>query len=90
MSELIVIGYETPERAEEARADLMTMAREYLVDVADAVAAVVDDEGNVKLNQMVNLWTAGAASGAELRARDPVPRARLLYVCVSQQLPEIR
>ncbi|WP_238372334.1 DUF1269 domain-containing protein [Heliomarina baculiformis] len=64
MSELIVIGYETPERAEEARADLMTMAREYLVDVADAVAAVVDDEGNVKLNQMVNLWTAGAAGGA--------------------------
>ena len=64
MSELIVIGYETPERAEEARADLMTMAREYLVDVADAVVAVVDDDGNVKLNQMVNLWTAGAAGGA--------------------------
>ncbi len=64
MSELIVIGYETPERAEEARADLMTMAREYLVNVADAVVAVVDDEENVKLNQMVNLWTAGAAGGA--------------------------
>ena len=64
MSELIVIGYETPERAEEARADLMTMVREYLVDVADAVVAVVDDDGNVKLNQMVNLWTAGAAGGA--------------------------
>ncbi|MGR3563063.1 MAG: DUF1269 domain-containing protein [Heliomarina sp.] len=64
MSELIVIGYEIPERAEEARADLMTMAREYLVDVADAVVAVVDEEGNVKLNQMVNLWTAGAAGGA--------------------------
>ncbi|GAA4217599.1 putative membrane protein [Sagittula marina] len=64
MSELIVIGYETPDKAEEARADLMKMAGEYLVDVADAVVAVADAEGNVKLNQMVNMWTAGATGGA--------------------------
>ena len=64
MSELIVIGYETPEKAEEARAELMTMTREYLVDVADAVVAEADKKGNVKLNQMVNMWTAGAAGGA--------------------------
>ena len=64
MSELIVIGYETPEKAEEARAELMKMAKEYLVDVADAVVAVSDKDGNIKLNQMVNLWTAGAAGGA--------------------------
>ena len=55
MSELIVIGYDTPEKAEEARADLMKMAREYLVEVADAVVAVANKDGNVKLNQMVNL-----------------------------------
>ena len=64
MSELIVIGYETPDQAEEARAELMTMAREYLVDVADAVVAVADENRNIKLNQMVNMWTAGAAGGA--------------------------
>ena len=64
MSELIVIGYDTPDLAEEARADLMKMAQEYLVDVADAVVAVTDEDGNVKLNQMVNMWTAGAAGGA--------------------------
>ncbi|MFZ5963040.1 DUF1269 domain-containing protein [Thalassococcus sp. BH17M4-6] len=64
MSELIVIGYDTPEKAEEARDELMTMTREYLVDVADAVVAVADDKGNVKLNQMVNMWSAGAAGGA--------------------------
>ncbi|WP_425418064.1 DUF1269 domain-containing protein [Oricola indica] len=64
MSELIVIGYETPEKAEEARTELMTMTREYLVDVADAVVAVADQKGNVKLNQMVNMWTAGATGGA--------------------------
>ncbi|EBA09689.1 DUF1269 domain-containing protein [Sagittula stellata] len=64
MSELIVIGYETPDKAEEARAELMKMTREYLVDVADAVVAVADDKGNIKLNQMVNMWTAGATGGA--------------------------
>ena len=64
MSELIVIGYDTPERAEEARAELMTMAREHLADVADAVVAVAEADGQVKLNQMVNMWTVGATGGA--------------------------
>ncbi len=64
MSELIVIGYETPDQAEAARKELMGMATEYLVDVADAVVATADKDGAIKLNQMVNLWTVGAASGA--------------------------
>lgn len=64
MSELIVIGYENAEKAEAARAELFGMAKEYLVDVADAVVATADEKGKVKLNQMVNLWSVGAASGA--------------------------
>ena len=64
MSELIVIGYDTPDQAEEARAELFTMSKEYLVEVADAVVAVADDKGNIKLNQMVNTWTVGATGGA--------------------------
>lgn len=64
MSELIVIAYDTPEKAEAARTELFGMAREYLVDVADAVVATADKDGNVKLNQMVNLWTVGASGGA--------------------------
>lgn len=64
MNELIVIGYDTSEKAEAARAELMGMAKEYLVDVADAVVATTDQNGHIKLNQMVNLWTAGAAGGA--------------------------
>lgn len=63
MSELIVIGYGDEPHAEAARKALLGMAREYLVDVADAVVAVNDD-GKIKLNQMVNLWTMGAAGGA--------------------------
>lgn len=64
MSELIVIGYDNADQAEAARSDLFGMAREYLVDVADAVVATADEDGKVKLNQMVNLWSFGAASGA--------------------------
>lgn len=64
MSELIVIGYENEQKAEAARADLFGMAKEYLVDVGDAVVATVDKKGHIKLNQMVNLWTVGGAGGA--------------------------
>ena len=64
MSELIVIGYDSSEKAEAARGALLGMAREYLVDVADAVVASADKDGKIKLNQMVNLWTTGATGGA--------------------------
>lgn len=64
MSELVVIGYENPEQAEAARKELLGMSKEYLVDVADAVVATADKDGNVNLNQMVNLWTVGATGGA--------------------------
>lgn len=64
MSELIVIGYDNANKAESARSELMGMAKEYLVDVADAVVATADDNGKIKLNQMVNLWTMGVSGGA--------------------------
>ena len=64
MSELIVIGYDTAEEAEAARTELFGMAKEYLVDVADAVVAVADENHKIKLNQMVNLWSVGASGGA--------------------------
>ena len=37
--------------------------REYLIDMEDAVVAVKDTEGNVKLHQAVNFTAAGAVSG---------------------------
>lgn len=64
MSELIVIGYNDETEAEEARAELFGMSKEYLVDVSDAVVAVANSKGKIKLNQMVNLWTIGASGGA--------------------------
>ncbi|PIE44538.1 MAG: hypothetical protein CSA50_00040 [Gammaproteobacteria bacterium] len=64
MNELIVIGYENEQQADAARTELFGMAKEYLVDVADAVVAHVNDKGKIKLNQMVNLWSVGASGGA--------------------------
>ena len=64
MSELIVIGYDTHDKAEHARDTLFGLAREYLVDVNDAVVATADDKGKIKLDQYVNTLAIGASGGA--------------------------
>ncbi len=63
MSELIVIGYEDPFQAEEVRMKLLKMQRDYLIDLEDAVVAVREKDGRVKLNQVYKLTQAGAVSG---------------------------
>ena len=63
MSNLVVIGYEDQFKAEEVRLMLWKMQKEYLIDLEDAVVAVKDDKGKVKLHQALNLTAAGAAGG---------------------------
>ena len=63
MSTLAVIGYDDVFKAEEVRLSLIKMQRDYLIDLEDAVVAVKDPAGKVKLHQAVNLTAAGAASG---------------------------
>jgi uncharacterized membrane protein len=63
MSDLIVVGYSDEHQAEEVRLKLIKMQHEYLVDLEDAVVAVRDKEGKVKLHQIHNLTAAGAISG---------------------------
>ena len=63
MSELIVIGYDSPFEAEEVRIRLIKMQRDYLIDLEDAVVAVKQENGKVKLNQAINLTAAGATGG---------------------------
>jgi uncharacterized membrane protein len=63
MSTLAVIGYDDIFKAEEVRLELIKMQRDYLIDLEDAVVAVKDDSGKVKLHQAVNLTAAGAVSG---------------------------
>ena len=63
MSSLIIIAYDTEATAESARKKLFELQKEYLIELGDAVVAVRQPDGNVKLNQLVNLTVAGAASG---------------------------
>jgi uncharacterized membrane protein len=60
---LYVIGYDDPFKAEKVRLKLLKMQKEYLIDMEDAVVAVKDQQGKVKLHQAVNLTAAGAVSG---------------------------
>src|SRR6187431_1672732 len=63
MSTLVVVGYDDMFKAEEVRLKLIKMQKDYLIDLGDAVVAVKDQEGKVKLHQAVNLTAAGAVSG---------------------------
>jgi uncharacterized membrane protein len=63
MATLVVIGYENEVKAEEVRLALLKMQRDYLIDLADAVVAVRDEGGKVKLRQLHNVTAAGAVSG---------------------------
>lgn len=63
MSTLIVIAYPDTYQAEEVRLKLRKLQRDYLIDLEDAVVAVKNAAGKVKLDQAVNLTASGAASG---------------------------
>jgi uncharacterized membrane protein len=64
MSDLVVIAFRTEAKAEEVRQKLLTMQKEYLLELGDAVVAVKDAKGNIKLNQMISTTAAGAVGGA--------------------------
>jgi uncharacterized membrane protein len=64
MSDLVVIVYPTEQKAEEVRNRLLSLQKEYLIKLGDAVIATRDDAGKVKLNQIMNTTAAGAVSGS--------------------------
>ena len=63
MADLIIVAYDTEAIAEAARKKLFELQKEYLIELGDAVVAVREPDGNVKLNQLVNTTAIGAASG---------------------------
>lgn len=63
MSTFVAIGYDDPHKALEVRLALVKLQREYLISMEDAVVAVKNDAGKIKLHQAVNLTAAGAISG---------------------------
>src|SRR6516165_7011740 len=64
MTDLVVIAFPTEAKAEEVRQKLLAMQKEYLIELGDAVIAVKDAQGRIKLNQLVNTTAVGAVSGA--------------------------
>jgi uncharacterized membrane protein len=63
MSTLVVVEYPDQFKAEEVRLKLLRMQKDFLIDLGDAVVAVKNENGKVKLNQAVNLTAYGAMSG---------------------------
>jgi uncharacterized membrane protein len=63
MSELIVVAFDEPNKADEVLNELRALQREYLIDLEDAVVAVRRPDGKVQLKQSVNLVSMSAASG---------------------------
>ena len=63
MPTFIAIEYEDPHKAHEVRLALVRLQREYLIDLEDAVVAVKDPQGKVKMHQSFNLTATGAFSG---------------------------
>ena len=64
MSNLVVIGFDSEDKAFELRAELVKLQKEYLIEMEDAVVVTKDDNGKVKLHQASNITAAGALSGS--------------------------
>ena len=62
MSDLLVIEFPSEAKAEGVRDMLLAMQKEYLIELGDAVVAVKDDRGRVKLNQLFQPVAHGAVS----------------------------
>ena len=64
MSDLVFIAFPSEQKAEEVRERVLQMQKEYLIELGDAVVAVRDANGRIKLNQLMNTTATGAVSGA--------------------------
>ena len=64
MHDLIVIAFPSEEKAEQVREKLFSMQKEYLIELEDAVVAVKEPDGKIKLNQLFNTTALGGVSGA--------------------------
>ena len=64
MSDLVVIEFQSEAKAEEVRQKLLDMQSEYLIELEDAVIAIKQPNGRIKLNQLFHPAAAGAAYGS--------------------------
>ena len=64
MSDLVVIEFPSEAKAEEVRQKLLDMQKDYLIELEDAVIAIKQPNGRIKLNQLFHPAAAGAAYGS--------------------------
>ena len=55
MSNLVVVGFHEPHKAEDVCLKLQELQSEYLLDLADVVVAIKDESGKIKLHHEGNL-----------------------------------
>ena len=63
MADLVVIGFDDETTAETVRTRLLQMQRDYLIDLEDAVIAVKNRDGKIKLHQIHHLTAQGVIGG---------------------------
>jgi uncharacterized membrane protein len=63
MSNLVVVVFDDEVTAFEMRTALLKMQQQYLIELEDAVVVTRDKNGRTKLDQAVNLTSAGAVGG---------------------------
>src|SRR5262245_34885464 len=63
MSTLVAVVFNDEATAFDMRAKLAKMQKDYLIELEDAVVVTRDQNGKTKLDQAVNLTTAGALGG---------------------------
>jgi uncharacterized membrane protein len=66
MSELVVLGFDDANKADAILNRLQQLQKEYLIDLEDAVVAVRDREGKVRLKQSMQPSAAGIATSGGL------------------------
>ena len=64
MADLVVVAYDGEDTADQALNKLRELQKEYLVDLEDAVVAVRDKNGKVRIKQAIPLVRLSAAGGA--------------------------
>jgi uncharacterized membrane protein len=64
MSDLVFIAFDTEKQAEEVRDKVLALQHQYLIEVDDAVVVTRDQNGRVKLNQLMHPTASGAVAGA--------------------------
>ena len=60
MSNLVIVGFNEPHKADEVCLNLQKLQSECLLDLENVVVAINDEKGKVKLHQAGNLTANGA------------------------------